>query len=104
VGSTYFINYFLNNSNSNMNFWHFNPNTVYILRDGNYADIKFLFTSIDNTPASIVRGRGQKHHAISPMEVRLSTYLIILCNMNFTKVNKENKFNSMTKERYLPSY
>lgn len=102
VGFKYFIENYLENSN-NIDFWKHNKNTLYILRDSNYSDVREMFTIIQETKVRLVRGSSQKSHIISPIDFRLSSYLMILFNMDFKKFNAENSFNKLSKDRYLPS-
>lgn len=102
VGLEIFIENFLGSS-SQIDFWNINKNTLYILKDGNYSDIKELFTVIQDTKVKLVRGSSQKAHIISPIDFRLSCYLLILCKMNYKKFYFHNSFNELTKDRYLPS-
>jgi hypothetical protein len=99
------IKYFMENylDNTNVDFWKYNKNSLYILRGGDYYDVKEMFTMIHDTKVRIVRGSSQKSHMVSPIDFRLSSYLLILCNMNFKKFNTENSFNIVNKNRYLPS-
>jgi hypothetical protein len=99
------IKYFMENylDNPNIDFWKYNKNSLYILRGGDYYDVKEMFTMIHDTKVRIVRGSSQKSHMVSPIDFRLSSYLLILCNMNFKKFNTENSFNMVSKNRYLPS-
>lgn len=99
------IKYFMENylDNPNIDFWKYNKNSLYILRGGDYYDVKEMFTMIHDTKVRIVRGSSQKSHMVSPIDFRLSSYLLILCNMNFKKFNAENSFNIVNKNRYLPS-
>ena len=101
IGVKFFIENFLENPNND--FWKHNKNSLYILRGGNYSDIKEIFTIIQNTKVQLVRGSSQKSHIVSPIDFRLSCYLMILCNMNYKKFYTENSFNIITKDRYLPS-
>jgi len=101
IGLKFFIENFLENPDND--FWKYNRNTLYILRDGNYSDLKEIFTIIQDTKVNIVRGSSQKAHLVSPIDFRLSCYLMILCNMNYKKFYTENSFNIITKDRYLPS-
>lgn len=103
VGIRYFVEHYLENQNSD-HFWKFNKNTLYILRDGNYSDVKALFTRIQDIKVNIVRGSSQKSHMVSPIDFRLSCYLMILFNMDYKRMNSENSFNLITKNRYLPSF
>nr|YP_010303547.1 hypothetical protein MRV25_mgp17 [Purpureocillium takamizusanense]UNI92576.1 hypothetical protein [Purpureocillium takamizusanense] len=102
IGFKYFIENYLENSN-NTDFWKHNKNTLYILRNSNYSDVREMFTIIQETKVRLVRGSSQKSHIISPIDFRLSSYLIILFNMDFNKINAENSFNTLSKDRYLPS-
>nr|QJQ35219.1 hypothetical protein [Fusarium ramigenum]QTK22401.1 hypothetical protein [Fusarium oxysporum f. sp. albedinis]SNU76834.1 TPA: hypothetical protein [Fusarium oxysporum f. sp. lycopersici]SNU77058.1 TPA: hypothetical protein [Fusarium oxysporum f. sp. cucumerinum]SNU77665.1 TPA: hypothetical protein [Fusarium oxysporum f. sp. niveum]SNU77835.1 TPA: hypothetical protein [Fusarium oxysporum]SNU78072.1 TPA: hypothetical protein [Fusarium oxysporum PHW808] len=101
VGISFFIENFL--GSENINFWHYNKNTLYILRNGNYSDVKELFVQIQDIKVQVVRGSSQKAHLISPIDFRLSSYLLILFGMNYKKFNSENAFNIIQKDRYLPS-
>jgi hypothetical protein len=66
--------------------------------------VKELFTRVQDMKAEIVRGSSQKSHMVSPIDFRLSCYLMILFNMDYKRFNYENSFNILTKDRYLPSY
>ncbi len=77
---------------------------LYILRDGNYSNLKELFTIIQEEKVNIVRGSSQKSHIVSPIDLRLSCYLMILHNMDFGRIASNNSFNILTKDRYLPSF
>lgn len=101
VGLRFFIENFL--EKDNVNFWHYNKNTLYVLRNSNYSDIRELFTVIQNIKTKVVRGSSQKAHMISPIDFRLSCYLLILFDMNYKKFNSENAFNIIHKDKYLPS-
>lgn len=102
VGLTFFLENFLDNPN-NVNFWEYNKNTLYILRDSNYSDVKEVFTKVQNIKTNVVRGANQKGHLVSPVDFRLSCYMLILFNMNYSKFNSKNSFNIISKDRYLPS-
>lgn len=73
---------------------------MYILRNGNFLDIKNLFA---NSNYFIGRGRGQKLHLISPLEFRLNCYLLAMYNFDFKLINELNMFYRITKDRYLLS-
>jgi hypothetical protein len=87
-----------------VDFWHHNKNTLYILRDGNISDLNLLFNTIENVNTKVVRGSSQKSHMLSPIDFRLSNYLMLLFNMDYNKVNNQNSFNILDKKRYLPNY
>jgi hypothetical protein len=90
-------------NSENHNFWEHNKNSLYILRDSCYTDIVETFTKIQDVDTKVVRGSSQKSHLVSGVDFRLSCYLMILFNMDYQKVYKQNAFNDLTKDRYLPS-
>jgi len=102
MGLRFFLENYLENPN-NADFWIHNKNTLYIFKEGNYSDIKGLFTIIQDTQVKLVRGSSQKSHMVSPIDFRLSSYLLILCKMNYKKFNSENSFNVLSKDKYLPT-
>jgi hypothetical protein len=93
-----FIEY-LNNDNNN--FLVNNRNTVYILRDSNFLNIKHLFTTINNFKINIGTGRSQKNHVLSNLDLRLSSYLLAMYNFDYKLLNNINAFNIISKDRYL---
>lgn len=102
IGLVYFVQNFLSADYSK--FWEYNKKTLYILRNGTYSDIKEIFRKIDNRDVQIIRGADQKGHVLSPNDFRLSCYLMILNNMNFSKAYFSNGFKDLKKNKYLPSY
>lgn len=100
IGVKFFMQKMLDNED--YDFWRYNNNTLYILRDGDYSQLKDLFTIIQKQEVNIVRGSSQKSHLISPIDFRLSCYMMILCNMDYKKFRKKNGFNYISKNRYLP--
>lgn len=99
VGLTPFLEDYLENPDAN--FWANNKNTLYILRNGSFVDIQDIVTKIQDRAVRVVRGTSQKSHVISPIELRLSCYLMILFNMDYSKLHAQNSFNILTKDRYL---
>ena len=94
------FNKFLNDPKEN--FMDYNLNSLYIVRNSNFYDIKLLINQINNYSVNIGRGGGQKSHIVSPMEFRLSSYLMAMFNFNFKKMCDLNAFNKLDKRRYLP--
>lgn len=101
IGIKFFMERMLDNPEHD--FWVYNKDTLYILRDGDYSDLKDLFTVVQAEKVNVVRGSSQKSHIVSPIDLRLSCYLMILYNMDYSKVASSNSFNILTKNRYLPS-
>jgi hypothetical protein len=94
---------YLNNINT-LEFKELNKNSLYILRYGDYGDLKRLFTGINNCAVNIARGSSQKSHVISSLEIRFSYYLMAISNFNYKYTSYLNTFDSITKDKYLPSY
>jgi hypothetical protein len=91
---------FLNNPDTN--FMDYNKNSLYILRDCSYMDVKLLFNSIGNHKVDIGRGGGQLSHVVSPLEFRLTSYLMAMFNFKYNDICYLNTFNLLNKKRYLP--
>ena len=87
--------------NFNGKFLEYNKDSLYILRDGNFLDIKNLFSTINNGQVNVGRGGGQKAHMLSPLDLRLTSYLMAMFNFNYNLVNNLNTFNYIDKDRYL---
>lgn len=85
----------------NQNFLNYNKHSLYIIRGGNYLDIKNLFSLINRQQVNLGRGGSQKSHIISPLDLRLSTYLLAMFNFDFNLINNLNTFNGISKDRYL---
>ncbi len=75
---------------------------MYIIRDGNFLDIKNLFATINNCNVNLGRG-SQKSHMLSPLDLRLSNYIMAMFNFNYKLVSYLNTFNEVPKNIYLSS-
>jgi hypothetical protein len=64
-------------------------------------DIKNLFAKIQNRNVNVGRGGSQKAHALSPLDFRLSTYLMAMFKFDYNLISSLNSFNFMSKDRYL---
>lgn len=93
---------FLNNPNEN--FMDYNKNSLYIIRNSCYIDVKLLFNKINNCNVNLGRGGGQKNHMVSPMEIRFFAYIMAMFNFKYPDVCYFNNFNDINKNRYLPFY
>lgn len=89
--------------NSNVKFLQYNKYSLYILRyvNSGFLDIKNLFASINGCKVNIAKGGTQKNHLLSPMEFRLSIYLMAIFKFDYDYINYLNKFWDINKERYL---
>jgi hypothetical protein len=92
---------FTNLLNINVDFLSFNPYSLYITRGANFLDIKNLFASIENSNVNLGRGGGQKSHMLSPLDFRLSTYLMAMFKFNYKFIKNLNTFDQISKDRYL---
>jgi hypothetical protein len=83
------------------NFLEINKNALFIFRDCNYIDIKNIFAKIEEHEVNIGRAFNQKSHIMSPLEFRLSFYLLAIYNFNYNLISSINSFNNINKNRYL---
>ncbi len=90
---------FLNLENNN--FLSYNKDSMYIIRNGDYIDIKNLFAIINDCRVNLCRGGSQKAHVLSPLDFRLSCYLMAMFNFNYELISNLNTFNDLSKDRYL---
>lgn len=93
----YFVE-FLNNPS--YNFSDYNHKSLYIIRHGNFTLIRALFSWINGRKIYFHRS-SQKSHILSPIDLRLSSYLLAMFNVNYALVSKINKFNYLRKNMYL---
>jgi len=89
-------------NNPKVDFKEYNRNSLYIMRNGSYIDVKSMLTKINNCEVNLGRGGSQKAHIVSPLDFRLSCYLMAIFNFNYKLISYLNTFNSLDKERYLP--
>lgn len=83
-------------------FKSWNGSSLYILRDGTYKDLKYIFSQMENA-INLGRGGSQKSHILSPLDIRLSFYLIALqYTLDFKEITKLNTFKNLEKNKYLP--
>jgi hypothetical protein len=75
---------------------------MYVLRNGTYFDFKYILRNVGKFGINLGRGGGQKSHIVSPLDFRLSSYLMAMCDFNFKLFNSFNMFNTLPKNKYLP--
>jgi hypothetical protein len=97
IGSDKFIKFI----NSNDNFLEYNKNSLYILRNGNFLDIKNIFSIVSGHKVNIGIGRSQKSHILSPLDLRLSFYMMAMFAGNYRLLSYLNTFYDLSKDRYL---
>ena len=78
-----------------------NKYTLYLLRDASFIFLKTLFSKINDCDVNICKGNSQKSHLLSPLDFRLSNYIMALFYFNYKKISYLNKFNEISKDRYL---
>lgn len=100
MNSVNFIN-FLNSNENNRNFLDYNKHSIFIIRNSNFISIKNLFSRIHNCNVNMGRGGSQMSHGLSPLDLRLSSYIMAMFNFDFKLISCLNTFNSMPKDRYL---
>jgi hypothetical protein len=86
---------------SDADFYEYNKFSLYILRGGIYIDIKNIFQYINDCKVYLGRGGSQKSHILSPLDLRLSTYLMAMFNFDYNLIKDQNTFNTIDKDRYL---
>ena len=94
-------NTFITFLNEGDNFLEYNKDSLYIFRKGNFLNIKNIFTTINGCNVNLGRGSSQKSHGLSPLDFRLSSYLMAMFNFNYKLISYLNTFNVMSKDRYL---
>ena len=100
IGANDFITHCLNNSS--FNFLDYNKNTIFIIKEGSYIDVKNIFSKINGFNTNIGRGGSQKSHLLSPLDFRLSCYMMAMLKFDYKYITYLNSFNIATKDRYLP--
>lgn len=85
----------------NDNFFKENRTSLYILRKGNFLDIKNLFSFVGGYKMNISRGGSQKAHVLSPLDLRLSSYIMAMFNCKYKSISYLNTFYDLSKDRYL---
>jgi hypothetical protein len=86
----------------NCNFYYENVSSLYILRNSTFRDLKILLTQIEGYKVDIVRGSSQKAHLVSPLDLRLSAYMLAIFGLDFKELSHFNDFNTVEKRKYLP--
>lgn len=85
--------------NSDDRFLEYNKNSLYILRGGSYLDIKNIFSLVSGHKVNVCRGGSQKAHILSPLDLRLSVYMMAM--FGYKLLNYLNTFHDLSKDRYL---
>jgi len=91
----------LNYKKEQADFLDYNKYSLYILRSGGFLDIKNLFNNINGYEVNVGRGGSQKAHILSPLDFRLSSYIMAIFNFDCNKIACLNAFNDLAKYKYL---
>jgi len=81
------------------NLYYYTKSTFLCLLQEVVIDIKNLFAKINNKDVNV--GGSQKANALSPLDFRLSYYLMAMFNFYYELISSLNSFNLMSKDRYL---
>jgi hypothetical protein len=81
------------------NLYYYTKSTLLCLLQEVVIDIKNLFAKINNKDVNV--GGSQKANALSPLDFRLSYYLMAMFNFYYELISSLNSFNLMSKDRYL---
>jgi hypothetical protein len=100
MNSVNFIN-FLNSDVKIRSFQDYNKHSIYIIRNSNFIGIKNLFSKIHNCNVNIGRGASQMSHGLSPLDLRLTSYIMAMFNFDYKLISSINTFNFMDKDIYL---
>jgi len=85
-------------------FIDYNKESLYVIRNSSYINIKQLFNKINDCKVNIGRGGGIKNQIACPLEIRFFFYIMAMFNFQYDYVCHLNNFNNITKDRYLPFY
>jgi hypothetical protein len=70
------------------------------LRSKDFGEIKDLFSTICNKKVNLSK-ESQKSCILSPIDFRLSAYIMAICDNNYMQFSWVNNFNFLKKDRYL---
>lgn len=85
-------------------FFNKSISNLYILRDGTYKDMKYILRQVGKHGMNLGRGRSQRAHVISPLDLRLSAYLMAMSSIMYPEIVTQNMFFCLPKDMYLPYY
>lgn len=66
--------------------------------------MKYILSQVGEHGFNLGRGGSQLSHVISPLELRLSSYLMAMFQGRCKDIATQNMFNFMDKSKYLPYY
>jgi len=87
-------------NSSNFNYSTTNKECLYIFYEINWFEVIRNFKSDFNV--TISGGSNVKRHLLSPIDLRLSSYIFAMFNLNSLEAIKHNDFSLVDKDRYLP--
>lgn len=90
--------------NPNNNFIDFNKYSLYIFNNSNFLNIKRIFSKNGSYNINISKGGGQKAHLVSPLEIRLFSYLLAIFNCQVDTLYNKIAFDRIDKSKFIPFY
>lgn len=90
--------------NPDNNFLDFNKHSLYIFNNSDFLNIKRIFSYNNTYNINISKGGGQKSHIVSPLEIRLFSYLMAIFNCQVDILNNKIAFDKLEKDKYVPFY
>jgi hypothetical protein len=64
-------------------------------------DIKNIFALVNGLEYNVGKGGSQKQQGLSPLDLRLSVYLLSIFSFDYKLIKRLNLFDEMDKDRYL---
>lgn len=90
-------------NSGSFNFNETNKYCLYIFLGMSWVELITMFKSEDIN-IIVSGGSPTKRHLLSPLEIRLSSYIVALFDMNTIEAINHNNFKFVDKERYLPIF
>jgi hypothetical protein len=73
-------------NNPTDDFMSYNKDSLYIVRNSDFINVKEIFNKINNYEVNISRGAGQKCSILSPLEFILSSYLMVIFKFKYFEI------------------
>lgn len=89
-------------SSSDFNFDFNNRYCLFIFYGLSWGEIVLKFKQ--DLDITVSGGSNVKRHLLSPVQARLTSYMIALFNLNCLEVFRHNRFNILDKNQYLPYF
>lgn len=90
--------------NYDNNFTDFNKHSLYIFNNSDFLNIKRVFSKNGTYNINISKEGGQRAHIVSPLEIRLFSYLLAIFNCQVNVLYNKIAFNKFDNNKYIPFY